>query len=150
MNPGRAQRDLSQYRGRVQSPALGHREDLIPQLVGEHRGPDDDIPPGLHRREPDAAPSRGHDAPSAANARAGRGTVSHTALAAASTWPPGPSSADPAVSLRPSRPPAQAITRYRSPATGSAARLADIRPSRTAVSSARSAASAAAIPLGQS
>jgi len=30
-----------------------------------------------------------------------RGTVSHTVLAAASTWPPGPSSADPAVSLRP-------------------------------------------------
>src|SRR6204780_4485207 len=79
-----------------------------------------------------------------------RGTVSHTVLAAASTWPPGPSSADPAVSLRPARSPGQAITRDCSPAPGSTARLAVIRPSRIAVSRARSAASAAAIPMGQS
>ena len=118
LDPGGAQRDLGQHRGRVQSPALGHREDLIPQLVGEHGGPDDDIPPGLHRREPHAAAARGHDAPPAASAGTGRGTVSHTALAAASTSPPGPSSADPAVSLRPSRPPGQAITRHWSPAHG--------------------------------
>ena len=63
--------------------------------------------------------------------------VSHTALAAASTRPPGPSSADLAMSLRPSRPPGQAITRYWSPATGSTARLAVIWPSRIAVSRAR-------------
>jgi len=32
--------------GLVQSPALGYREDLISQLVGEHGDADDDIPPG--------------------------------------------------------------------------------------------------------
>ena len=92
-------------------PALGQREDLIAQLVGEHGGADDDIAPGLHRREPHAA-AGGHDCPSAACAGTGRGTVSHTALAVASTLPPGPSSADPASSLRPSHPAGQAITRH--------------------------------------
>jgi hypothetical protein len=60
VDPGGAQRDLGQDRGRVQSPALGQREDLIPQLVGEHGGADDDIPPGLHRREPHAAAGSPH------------------------------------------------------------------------------------------
>src|SRR5262252_1168512 len=149
-DPCGAQRDLGQHGGRVQPPPLGYREDLISQFVGEHGGPDDDVPPGLHRREPYAAPARGHDASSVASAGTGRGTVSHTAPAAASTSPPGPSSADPASSLRPSRPPGQAITRHWVPATGSAVRLAVIRPSRMAVSWLRPTASAAAIPLGQS
>jgi len=87
---------------------------------------------GVHRRERHAAAAGGHDTPSAASAGTGRGTVSHTALAAASTLPPGPSSADPAVSLRPSRPPGQAITRHWSPAAGSTARPAVMRPSRMA------------------
>ena len=68
LDPGGAQRDLGQHRGRVQPPALGHREGLVPQLVGEHGGPDDDIPPGLHRREPHAAAAGGHDALPAASA----------------------------------------------------------------------------------
>jgi hypothetical protein len=92
----------------------------------------------------------GHDAVCAASAGTGRGTVSHTALAAASTWPSGPSSADPAVSLRPSRPSGQAMTRHWSPAVGGVARLAVIWPSRIAVSRGRPAASPTAIPLGQS
>src|SRR5262249_31489536 len=148
-DPGGAQCDFGEYRARVQSPALGQREDLIPELVGEHGAADDHSPPGLHRRERRAA-AGDHDPPSAASAGAGRGTVSHTALAAASTSPSGASSADPASSLRPSRSPGQAITRHRSPGTGSATRLAVIRPSRMAESQVRSAASAAAIPLGQS
>ena len=86
-----------------------------PPLADEHGGLGDDIPPGLRRRERHAASAGGHDAPSAASAGTGRGTVSHTALAAASTSPPGPSSADPASSLRPSRPPGQAISRHWSP-----------------------------------
>src|SRR4029079_18102260 len=170
LDPGGAQRDLGQQRRRVQAPALRHRETLVPQLGGEHGGPDDDVPPRLHRREPHATPARGHRAPPAAGAASaaaalgsglvsgsgpGRGTVSHTAPATASTSPPGPSSADPAVSLRPSRWCVQAMTRHWSPTAGRAARVvAVIRPSRIAVSQPaplpRPAASAAAIPLGQS
>ena len=91
----------------------------------------------------------------AARACSGRGTVSQTAPATASTSPSGPISAEPAVSLRPSRRSGQAITRHGSPTAGRAARVvAVIRPSRMAVSQPgsppRPAASAAAIPLGQS
>src|SRR5262249_20357788 len=64
----------------------------------EHGGPDDDVSSGLHWREPYAPAARGHDVPSAAGAGAGRGTVIHTALATASTSPPGPRSAAPAAS----------------------------------------------------
>src|SRR6185437_14949980 len=139
-----------QHRGRVQSPAFGHPKGLVPQLVGEHGRPDDDVAPGLHRRERHAAAARGHDVPPAPSAVTGRGTVSHTARATASTSPPGPSSTDPAGSLRPEPPSGQAITRHWSPGAGSAATLAVIRPSTIAVSESRLAPSPAAIPLGQS
>ena len=54
------------------------------------------------------------------------------------------------MSLRPSRVPGQPTTRHSSPGHGVTATLAVIRPSRTAVPPGRSAAPAAAIPLGQS
>lgn len=60
-DPRRGQRDLGQHRAGVEPPAFGQRDELIPQLVGQPRGPDHHVPPGLHGGDPHPAALGCHD-----------------------------------------------------------------------------------------
>ena len=69
-DPFGGQRDLGQQGGRLQPPALGHREHLVAQLVGQPRGAHHHRSPGLHRGERHAPAAGGHGPAFSAHAAA--------------------------------------------------------------------------------